>query len=91
MVRAFTMAMMLVGCAANKGAGDEGEGDTAGGGSADGETVELPDGLNGDLVDPRLPVPDFVATNRDGTARGPVDLTGGPTVMWFYPAAGTYG
>ena len=44
-------------------------------------------------VPPEAPValPDFTATNRDGGARGPADLRGSPTVMWFYPAANTFG
>ena len=44
-------------------------------------------------VAPETPValPDFTATNRDGGARGPADLRGSPTVMWFYPAANTFG
>ena len=42
---------------------------------------------------PSSPVsaPEFAATNRDGGARDREDLLGHPTVMWFYPAAGTYG
>jgi len=93
MVRAFAMAMLLVGCTAPKDDASADGNDTAvsSDGGSDTEGSELPDGLHGELVDPRLPVPDFVATNRDGTSRGPADLTDGPTVMWFYPAAGTYG
>ena len=53
--------------------------------------IELPPGLNGTVVDPRLPPPTFAATNRDGGARGPDDLLGSPTVIWFFPAARTYG
>jgi hypothetical protein len=53
--------------------------------------IELPPGLNGTVISPRLPVPTFSATNRDGTARGASDLIDGPTVMWFYPLAGSYG
>jgi hypothetical protein len=49
------------------------------------------DSLNGDVPDEALPLPSFSATNRDGSARGPDDLRGHPTVMWFYPAAGTSG
>lgn len=49
-------------------------------------------GLNGEEVDPRLdaPVFDQVLAN-DGSARTQADLIGHPTVIWFYPAAGTYG
>jgi peroxiredoxin len=38
-----------------------------------------------------VPAPDFAATNMDGAARDREDLLGHPTVMWFYPAAGTAG
>jgi hypothetical protein len=41
--------------------------------------------------DAPVPLPMFAATNMDETSRGPADLQGGPTVVWFYPAAGTYG
>lgn len=37
------------------------------------------------------PAPEFEALNRDGTPRGRDDLLGHPTVLWFFPAAGTYG
>src|SRR5688500_2314692 len=58
---------------------------------ADGDTdTDLPDGLNGDVPEVRLAAPEFEATNRDGSARGHADLVGHPTVIWFYPAAGTY-
>ncbi len=36
-------------------------------------------------------VPDFTVTNQDGETRTRADLLGKPTVMWFYPAAATYG
>ena len=36
-------------------------------------------------------LPAFAATNSDGSARGPPNITGSPTVLWFFPAAGTYG
>ena len=36
-------------------------------------------------------IPDFRATNHDGTARTRDALVGAPTVMWFFPAANTGG
>ena len=47
--------------------------------------------LEGTLPDTPLPPPSFVATNHDGQARDQSHLIGQPTVIWFYPAAGTYG
>ena len=60
--------------------------------ATDTDTVTtLPDEYNG--VQPESPVelPEFAARNQLGEGRGPEDLLGQPTVMWFYPAAGTSG
>lgn len=46
---------------------------------------------NGVPPDAPVALPDFSARNLDGSARGPADLRGHATVLWFYPAAGTYG
>lgn len=48
-------------------------------------------GLNGRVIDPPLAAIDFSAQNLDSSARDRSDLIGQRTVMWFYPAAGTYG
>jgi hypothetical protein len=49
-------------------------------------------GLNGEEVDPRLDAPVFdQVLASDGSARTQADLMGHPTVIWFYPDAGTYG
>ncbi|MFT5681135.1 MAG: hypothetical protein ACI8RZ_002041 [Myxococcota bacterium] len=53
--------------------------------------VDVPDGTYGQAPSESLSAPEFAATNYDGGARGITDLTDGPTVMWFFPAAGTYG
>jgi hypothetical protein len=50
-----------------------------------------PEGLHGTVPGSALPAPEFVATNHDGSTRGPGDLMGKPTVMWFFPFAGTPG
>lgn len=47
--------------------------------------------LNGTPPDDPVTMPDFRATNRDGAGRGPEDLRGHPTALWFYPAANTGG
>ena len=57
----------------------------------DNEELVLPSGLNGTRIDPPVPLIDFYAVNRDGTSRSTADLNDGPTVIWFYPAADTYG
>lgn len=77
--------------------GDSGSADTAETGET-GETADTADtaetgqaSLHGSPPEEAVPLPDFSATNRDGTGRGPEDLVGNPTVMWFYPAAATGG
>ena len=39
----------------------------------------------------QLAVPDFTAQNYDEELRDKRNLIGQPTVLWFFPAAGTYG
>ena len=77
---------------------EESDDGTADEGETDSETTEdedeeliLPSGLNGSVVYPPKPLVDFYAVNRDGTSRAMDDLTDGPPVIWFYPAADTYG
>ena len=53
-------------------------------------TVEPPS-FNGVPPENPLSLPEFVATNYDGNTRGPGDLIGSPTVLWFYPKAATAG
>ena len=72
---------------------------TAGGTSTSGTTTDNwvcrddvdPSELNGVFPPTELAAPEFTALNRDGTERGPTDLMPRPTVMWFYPKAGTAG
>jgi hypothetical protein len=100
-MRICTLALLLVGCSGSKGGDSAGamadsgatdgggtDGGTTDGGSSDGGTDEA---LNGTEPAVALEAPTFVATNRDGGARSREDLLGHPTVMWFYPAAGTFG
>ena len=47
--------------------------------------------LHGTAPEVALPIPDFTATNYDGSSRSSVDLQGHPTVIWFFPYAGTPG
>src|SRR5436190_5592161 len=47
--------------------------------------------FNGTVPDEPISVPEFAATNQDGTARDRDDLIGHPTVLWFYPGAFTSG
>ena len=58
-----------------------------------GEVIDSGDVASLYGIPPKNPItmPDFSATNRDGSARGPNDLENVRTVLWFYPAAGTPG
>ena len=47
--------------------------------------------LFGELPFAALPAPQFIAENYDGGTRTEADLVGKPTVMWFFPFAGTPG
>ena len=58
---------------------------------SDTDTDINPDEMNGIVPDVPAQLPEFSALNHDGSARGPSDLTGTPTVMWFFPYANTYG
>ena len=65
---------------------------SAPGDTASSEATVLPEsGLNGSVATETLPLPAFTATSHDGGSRGPEDLRGHPTALWFFPAAGTYG
>jgi hypothetical protein len=64
-----------------------------------GDTTTPPDdtgtppveGLHGTVPDEAIDAPSFVATSEHGELRDRDALLGHPTVMWFYPAAGTAG
>ncbi|MEE2828894.1 MAG: hypothetical protein VX498_06885 [Myxococcota bacterium] len=45
--------------------------------------------LHGTVPAAALELPDFAAVNYDGSKRGPEALKGQPTVLWFFPFAGT--
>lgn len=87
------LTILAVACAAPDAAKDvvvDTGGDTAADDTADtGE--EIPEGLHGVAPDAPVALPTFAARNQHGEARSEADLLGHPTVLWFYPAAGTFG
>lgn len=48
-------------------------------------------GLTGTKPEAPLSVPAFSAVNQDGQPRSRDDLLGHPSVVWYFPAAGTPG
>ena len=48
-------------------------------------------GLAGVAPATPLSIPEFSAVNQDGAPRSRDDLLGHPTVVWYFPAAGTPG
>jgi hypothetical protein len=64
--------------------------DTTASNTDDDDTTPPPaEELHGSAPSQALAVPSFDATNSDGSARGTPDLLGHPTVLWFFPYAGT--
>lgn len=57
----------------------------------DTDDTDLPGDLHGTPPEEAVPAPEFAARDEHGAARSRDDLLGHPTVLWFYPAAGTYG
>lgn len=49
------------------------------------------EGLTGRRPATARSLTEFSALNTRGEPRGPADLLGEPTVLWFYPMAGTPG
>jgi len=70
-----------------KGDGTSGDDDSTG--DDDDSTLPPADQLHGDAPAEALPVAKFEALNSDGTTRSSPDLIGHPTVLWFFPYAGT--
>ncbi len=84
----MVLTLLLAACSSSSPVADSGAGGLDSADTADSGRVVDTVGVRPEQP---VPLPDFVATNMDETSRGPADLQGGPTVVWFYPAAGTYG
>jgi hypothetical protein len=54
-------------------------------------SVEELEGLHGSAPKTEVPLPMFEARNTANESRGPTDLVGIPTVVWFFPFAATPG
>ena len=82
--------------------GDTAGGDTSGSDTADSDTSGgdtsdssddsgVPSDLHGTVPADSFPAPEFSVLNQDEQVRTRDDLLGHPTIVWFYPAAGTSG
>ena len=107
MKRTLNLTLVLLGALACKESVEDSDtnGDTnAETGDTNGDTNGDTDAETGDLFDSGdmaslfgtpptsdVTLPNFAATNRDGTERGPNDLRDVRTIMWFFPAANTSG
>lgn len=78
---------------ADSAADDSAADDSADDSAADdsGGDTGYPDGLHGDIPAENIPAPEFSATSDAGLGRSRADLMGHRTVLWFFPAAGTFG
>ncbi len=91
-----TLALLaLVACSPIAVGGNPSDTDADADADADADTdsdADLDTGaLHGTVPGEALPAPEFTARNRDGSDRHQADLLGHPTVMWYYPIAGTSG
>jgi hypothetical protein len=90
----WTSALFLLGCTGGIDQSTDPNPDTDSAGETDSETdVDLnPDDYHGVVPETAKELlASFSAQNSDDTSRGPEDLTGQPTVLWFFPFAGTPG
>ena len=56
-----------------------------------GSLSTAPDGPHGEVPAAGIVAPAFAAVSHTGAPRSRADLLGHPTVVWFFPAAGTPG
>jgi peroxiredoxin Q/BCP len=100
MKRTINLTLVLLGAIACKGSVDDSDTDidtdtdTSGDTKTDtGDLIDSGDiaSLFGTPPSSVVTLPEFTATNRDGTERGPNDLRDVRTIMWFFPAATTSG
>ena len=68
-----------------------GDDDDDGSTDTDTSSTTLTGDFNGTLPPIEIAAPDFSAQNRDESLRSKDDLLGHPTVLWFFPFAGTPG
>lgn len=73
------------------GASDSGASSDAGADVEEDTPLVLPpeEELNGRYPTQSISAPEFRAVTDDGAARDREDLLGEPSVVWFFPAAGT--
>jgi hypothetical protein len=91
----FAMACTAgdTGSTGDSGVGDSGTGDSGTTQDTEPPVTEITDtqDLYGTFPAVEAPLPEFAALNQLGEPRGPDDLVGHATVIWFYPLADTPG
>ena len=89
-MKTLLLPLLLVACAPKDNNKSTGLTDTAPSGEDTSLEIDA-ESLHGVEPESAIAAPDFVATNYDGTLRDRSALLGHPTVMWFFPFAGTPG
>lgn len=80
------------GCMTSDCSGDSADSSDSGDPADSGDSgVDTAASYYGTIPADSFPAPTFTVLNQDGETRTRDDLAGHPTVMWFYPAAGTSG
>ena len=86
--RLLPALVLALGCTGAGGSGPNDD-DSALAANDDDSVMPPDDALHGSYPAAELALPQFEALNSDGGVRGPSALQGHPTVMWFFPFAGT--
>ena len=83
----FTVFLLLTACSDERLQGDTAHHSEDSAAHFDTASLDL----HGTWPKKSIAAPEFTAHNFDNTTRGRDDLIGHPSVLWFYPAAGTFG
>jgi cytochrome oxidase Cu insertion factor (SCO1/SenC/PrrC family) len=90
-MRILASALVLAACSGKPAAPEAPEAVTTAATEPAADAPAAQAALHGERLSPPTDIPAFAALSHDGTPRSREDLLGHPTVMWFFPAAGTPG
>ena len=91
MKRLLLSGLLLLACGDNQTTDPDTDTDTDTDADTDTDVELNPDDYFGKVPDEPKGLPSFTALNYDNTERGPADLQGHPTVVWFFPFADSPG